>query len=399
LEDRAADLLKLYGLSDREALVYLHILKNGSSSAGEVAKALQLRRMEAYRLVKRLVDQNLIGASPGKPVKYVSQPIEAVIATMMEGQVQKLKGMEVARQELLSISRNLPRAGAGPSEQRFKIIQGREQIYAQIGRMVDASSASLDLMFSRNDLVQSNIIGITDRLNEAASRGTKVRAISLIDETTLEAAEAVSPNCEVRHSADSSIGRLIVKDSSQTLTSLVMDESQGQKNERDIAIWSDSRDYAEMMSSLFEAAFKSALPQEERMKTVKTGRESIIRTKTITEVLRATMPEDGWTVDAPGNIAGSSGTSYDFDAILAKGDKRVGVDIVFGVDEALLKERIMAAIMKKLDLQGHDMILISQKDPGEEAARLSKLLGVTIVQQEDTIAATSYVRKMLKPST
>jgi len=45
LERRAADLLELYGLSEREALVLLHIVKQGSSSAGEIAKALHLGRV------------------------------------------------------------------------------------------------------------------------------------------------------------------------------------------------------------------------------------------------------------------------------------------------------------------------------------------------------------------
>ncbi|TLX93472.1 MAG: TrmB family transcriptional regulator, partial [Thaumarchaeota archaeon] len=118
MERRAADLLELYGLSEREALVLLFIVKRGSSSAGEIAKALQLRRVEAYKLVKKLAEANLIHASPGKPLTYRSQPLESFITSITEVQTQKLKGMEMAKEELITLSRNLPRNHSKASDQQ-----------------------------------------------------------------------------------------------------------------------------------------------------------------------------------------------------------------------------------------------------------------------------------------
>src|SRR5207245_2116837 len=163
LERRAADLLELYGLSEREALVLLHIVKRGSSSAGEIAKALQLRRVEAYKLVKELAEDNL---------------------------------------------------------------------------------------------------------NQAADRGTKVRLISRVDESTMEAAEGLSNRCELRHSNVTTLGRLSVADTSQTLISLVLDKSLGKRNAKDVAIWSDSGDFAGMMGSLFDTAYRASVPRQGKLRVV-----------------------------------------------------------------------------------------------------------------------------------
>ncbi len=268
LERRAADLLELYGLSEREALVLLHIVKRGSSSAGEIAKALQLRRVEAYKLVKKLAEDNLIHASAGKPVTYSSQPLESFITTITGAQMQKLKGMEMAKEELITLSRNLPRSHSKASNQQFRMIQGREQIYGHLGRMVRGASKSVDLILTRSDLALSHVVGLTDSLNQAADRGTKVRLISRVDESTMEAAEGLSNRCELRHSNVTTLGRLSVADTSQTLISLVLDKSLGKRNAKDVAIWSDSGDFAGMMGSLFDTAYRASVPRQGKLRVV-----------------------------------------------------------------------------------------------------------------------------------
>src|ERR1700756_3904560 len=101
-----------YGLSDRESLVYLNLLVQGQQSAGEIAKAVQIRRMEAYRIIKRLADSGGVGATPGNPVKYTGEPIEQVVAMMMDRQVKKLDEMEKGRAEVVSLGRTIPQAAA-----------------------------------------------------------------------------------------------------------------------------------------------------------------------------------------------------------------------------------------------------------------------------------------------
>src|SRR5712692_698825 len=103
LDERAQKLLGQYGVSDREALVYLRLLARGQLSAGEIAKAVQIRRMEAYRIVKRLADSGIVVAKPGNPVKYTGKPIEQVVAMMMDRQMKRLEEMERGRDEVISL--------------------------------------------------------------------------------------------------------------------------------------------------------------------------------------------------------------------------------------------------------------------------------------------------------
>jgi len=398
VESRAAELLQLYGMSQREASVYLHVLRTGAASAGDIAKALQLRRMEAYRLVKKLNESDMLHSNAGKPVTYSARPIEAVMSAMLEEQDRKRKAMETAKEELVSISRSLPRGKTRPSEEQFRIIQGREQVYNKVSRMAENATNSLDLLLTRNDLVQAYQLGITEALNEAASRGVKVRVLSYIDESTAEAADVLQKRCELRHSAEAVSGRMVLADSSAALTSLVLDDSQGRRNDRDIAVSSESPSYAELMSSLFDFAYRVATGSRERLEAVREGKAVEGKVRSLTEVLQATLPEEGWEFKAPGLLMGSSGSSYDFAATVKKEKRSFGIDIVAVGKGQDARDRSIQSVMKKLDLPEDGIIVLSTQNPGDEVARLAKMIDVRLVWATDTLSAVTGVKRALDAS-
>jgi sugar-specific transcriptional regulator TrmB len=396
VESRAAELFQLYGLSQREAMVYLFVLKMGAASAGEIAKALQLRRMEGYRLVRKLADSGVILANAGKPVTYSAQPIDDVVSAMLEEEGRRMKKMELAKQELLALSQALPRGQTRPSEQQFRIIQGREQIYNRIAKMAETSHNSLDLLLTKNDLVQAYGLGLTDKLNDAARHSVKVRVISFIDESTMDSAEHINAKCDVRHSSESQRSRMVLSDRSSALSSLVLDDTQGRRNERDVAIYSESPNYAEMMSSLFEVAYKAASDSKERIEGLREGRLLEGRVKALADVLQAMLPEEGMKVKTPGLLIGRSGASYDFVAVVGNDQKTFGIDVVAAKKPQDARERVVQSMMKRLELPQVGIIVVSTVEVGEEVEGLAKLMGVTLIEAKDTISAVSELRKALK---
>lgn len=395
MDERAVKLLTQYGLSDRESTIYLHLLANGSRGAGEIAKAVQLRRMEVYRIVKALSDRGMVVASPGKPVKYAPEPIEAVIALLMDQQMKKLRDMEEARPELLTVGKTVQRLPESAVESRFKMIQGREQIYGQMQRMIDSSTSGLQLVLTRNDLVQLHLLGASERFRNAIKRGVSLQLLSSVDLKTVEAVESLPRGSEMRHSDEFAIGRMLISDGSQILVSLVLDDTQGRKNDRDIAIWTDSSNYAEMMRLLFQGAFSSSVPSEERVREIKGGRKIEERSKAIADVLRATLSVEGWQVEAPGSLTGASGEPYVFPVVLRRNNRVIATDVVLGSSEATAREQIIASIMKGLEIKSGKLFVIASPYSGDELTKLADLVGVSLVDGSDTVEAVSELRRKI----
>ncbi len=398
MDERAQRLLTQYGLSDRESLVYLSLLANGTQSAGEIAKAVQIRRMEAYRVVKRLADSGIVVASPGNPVKYTGEPIEQVVAMMMDRQMKKLEEMDRGRAEVVSMGRRLgPPPGSQKEEYSFKMLQGREQIYAQILRMVAAAASTLDMVLTRNDLLQLHILGLAEGLKEAKKRGARARMLSVCDHQTTEASEATMRACELKHSEDFARSRMVVADGAQVLVSLVLDEVVGRKNDKDVAIWTKSGDYAETMLAMFSKAFAGAADARERLIELKTGRKAEERAKAMLDIVKASLPLEGWAVEAPGRLKGVSGADYDVSAVLSGGGggggKAFALDVVMGNDEESVREPIIAAIMKGIEVKSPRLVVIASPFSGDELQRLAKLVGVALIDGTDPVAAAAMLRK------
>ncbi len=395
MDERAVKLLTQYGLSERESSIYLHLLANGSRGAGDIAKAVQLRRMEVYRIVKALSERGMVAASPGKPVKYAPEPIEAVIALLMDQQMKKLRDMEEARPELLTVGKTVQRLPESAAESRFKMVQGREQIYSQMERMIDSATASLQLVLTRNDLVQLHLLGAGERFRNAIKRGVTLKLLSSVDLKTVEAVESLPKGSEMRHSDDFAVGRMLISDGSQILVSLVLDDTQGRKNERDIAIWTDSSNYAEMMRLLFQKAFSGSLPSEERVREIKGGRKIEERSKAIADVIKATLSVEGWQVEAPGSLTGISGAPFIFPVVLKKGNRVIATDVVLGHSEAAAREQIIASLMKGLEIKSGKLFVVASPYSDDELAKLADLVGVNLVDGSDTVEAVSEIRKRI----
>jgi sugar-specific transcriptional regulator TrmB len=385
-----------YGLSDRESLVYLSLLANGRQSAGEIAKAVQIRRMEAYRIIKRLADSAIVVAAPGNPVKYTGVPIEQVVAMMMDRQMKKLEEMEKGRAEVVSIGRTLalPPA-AGREEYSFKMVQGREQIYGQILRMVAGSRSDLEMVLTRNDLMQLHILGLAESLRDAKKRGVKSRVISVCDHQTIEASEAVMRSADLRHSDDFAKSRIVVGDDVQVLVSLVLDDVVGRKNERDVAIWTNSSDYAGTMLPMFAKAFEGSAEARERLRELKTGRKAGERAKAMIDIVKASMPLEGWGVQIPGRLKGVSGVDYDLAAVLSLGEKGFAIEVVMGNDEDSVREELIAAIMKGIEIKSPRLVVIGSPYSGDELERLANLVGVVLIDGADPVAAAAKLRKVV----
>ena len=383
-----------YGLSDRESLVYLSLLSHGTLSAGEIAKAVQIRRMEAYRIIKRLAESGIVVAAPGNPVKYTGEPIEQVVASMMDRQIKKLDEMEKGRAEVISLGRTLsPPPGLQKEEYSFRMVQGREQIYAQILRMVDAASLSLDFVLTRNDLIQLHILGIGEGLKDAKKRGVKTRGMSVCDHQTIEASDELMRSGEFRHSDDFAKSRMVVADGVQVLVSLVLDEVIGRRNERDVAIWTNSVDYASTMLPMFAKAFSGATEAKERLLELKTGKKAQERARAIVEIMRASLALEGWKLEVPGRIKGVSGVDYEVTALATQGEKGLAVDVVIGNDEKALRDQAISAIMKGIEIKSPKLVVIASPFSGDDLQRLASLVGVGLVDGADPVAAVARLRR------
>jgi len=394
VEDKVQSLLALYGLDEKEATVYIHLLRRGPQGAGQIAKATHFARMDAYRVLKRLEEAGLVHPSPGRPVVYQPEPIEDAVPKLMREEKGKVMAMEQARNELLSISRGLAREQAKPLEQKFRIVQGRQRVYEAVGKMAVDCKAKLDLLLTANDLAQLYLLGVLGEVEERARGGLAVRVLAPIEPGTLEAAEYISKTSAVRHIRSGTVGRLIVADGDSTLVSLVLDDSSGAKNPGDVAIWTNSSAYTTLMAQLFTLSFDSAEPGDSRIKQLHIEARTEKKLGAVLDLLRGAIPESG-SLEVGAVLRGASGLEHRFDAVVKEGQAPLmAVEIALG-SKTDVKEKVMSSLMKAADVQGCRVLVLASPYL-EDLEGLAKMLNVAYEDSGDPVKSVARVSALLK---
>ena len=392
LEEKLSSLLSLFGLEEGEGKLYLFILREGNKSAGECARFLGITRMEAYRILRSMEEKGAVFSIPGRPVRYEAEPLEVLTSSSMERAVSLVKKMEVAREELISIVPRLPRTSERVQE-RFRIIQGREHIYSTVRRMASSSSEKLSMILTKNDVAQLYIAGFFDTLL-SKKNSFNARLITSIEENTYDIVSEIVGKIDVRHSSVAESGRLVISDGRSVITSLVLDSSPGLRNDRDVAISVESRDYARMMDSLFEISFSGSMNSSERLSSLKAMKDAGSKVETLVSVLKAVSNERGWEIQSPFHFEGEEGRRLYFTFMLSSHGKRIYGDVAISSSSKEVREIVFATIAKKIQIRDAEVILVIHPYD-EETARLCSTFGIKTFNGSDPVTAVSSIREII----
>jgi sugar-specific transcriptional regulator TrmB len=98
-----AERLQTFGLNERQADLYLKLLKRGSKTLGQLVELLSMSRTEVLDTLSDLREKGMIKESTDRPPKYSALPIEAALNAVVMKQAYDLRRMELSRQEVVDL--------------------------------------------------------------------------------------------------------------------------------------------------------------------------------------------------------------------------------------------------------------------------------------------------------
>ena len=73
-----------FGLSEKEAQLYLHVLKYGPRPPSLLAKSLKTYREDVYRTLTSLIDKGMVNPSLETPTVYAAVDLEVALDTALK---------------------------------------------------------------------------------------------------------------------------------------------------------------------------------------------------------------------------------------------------------------------------------------------------------------------------
>src|SRR2546427_11348349 len=259
----ASEALQRIGLSRYEALVFVNLARAGATTAGDVARASGVNRVQTYRALEGLEARGLVEVTLDRPRRYAARAINDVFEMIAEEKRSELEKLDAVRKTFLEAWPKLSGRTREPPTVRLQVIKGRAQIYRTLQQFVSTAKAEVLAFTTTKGLQRSYRAGINEALLAAMRRGVKARLAADINETNEGLMARVSKYVPLRH-VDRQRARFIIVDRDSILAVLIQDEKTILRD-GETALWANSPDFVKAHLQVFAHSWASGVPARRRL--------------------------------------------------------------------------------------------------------------------------------------
>jgi sugar-specific transcriptional regulator TrmB len=262
--------LEAFGLSTKEAHLYVILLKYGPKTTGELAKLLHSYRVDIYRLVETLTEKGMVEESVEKPTKYAAVAVEEALMGATMQRAYELRWMEENRDQVLELAQQyLSSEALADDLYTFKVIKGRSNTLVMTEQLINTAETCILLVSSLIGISILSTSGILEHCINAVERGVRVRFITeILPRNIISVREALAGGIEVRHYDDYAGMRYIVADTRESLTTITFDALRQGKDAYDTAFWTNSPEFAQYLEASFELLWNGGVEAPQRVDAV-----------------------------------------------------------------------------------------------------------------------------------
>jgi len=263
----ASEALQRVGLSRYEAVVFVNLARSGAATAGELARASGVNRVQTYRALESLESRGLVEVTIDRPRRYAARAVDDVFEMIAEEKRAELEKLDAVRKTLLEGWPRISGRTRGPPSVRLQVIKGRTQIYRTLRQLVGSARAEVLSFTTTKGLQRSYREGINEVLLDAMRRNVKPRITGDIDETNKVLMARVAERVPLRH-LDRQRARFILVDREAMMAFLIQDE-RTIRGEGETALWTNSPDFVKAHLEIFEKTWATAEPARTRLKALR----------------------------------------------------------------------------------------------------------------------------------
>jgi sugar-specific transcriptional regulator TrmB len=260
VNDIASDLKDILDLDDLEAKIYLNLLRIGPITASALAKDLYIDRARIYRTVDKLVSRNIISTTLSSPKLCIASDPHDVLKIVLgkkEDEVNKIKksGGAIMDQINNKISTN-PVSGI-PT---FRVIQGRQNIYADIAQLIEQTTEIIYIVTTLEDVSRMYHSTIPEKITICEKNGGSVRLLVDMNDPKLAPFVKRFNATETRIGKLPSKGRMVVEKDKKMIMSDSAASIQNSNADSDFSLCTNSMEMVDNIFTLCSLLWESSKP-------------------------------------------------------------------------------------------------------------------------------------------
>jgi sugar-specific transcriptional regulator TrmB len=254
-----------FGLSEKEAQVYLHLLKYGPKPPSLLAKSLKTYREDVYRTLTGLIDKGMVKPSLETPTVYAAVELDIALEMALKKHETELREMGRRKQELQELSKQ-QRFRPSDELSTFRIIKSIKELVTVTIPLLASCKEEVEFVFPPEAVVMASLFAINEGAKLAVERGASIRGIVDITYSTIEATqELLDIGEDIRHLPQYRGLYFAVVDRKIGVSAINVDIKRVSLDEPITMLWTDDPTYADYLVSTFELLWDQSIPVAQRI--------------------------------------------------------------------------------------------------------------------------------------
>ncbi|MGZ4922524.1 MAG: TrmB family transcriptional regulator [Halobacteriota archaeon] len=264
-EDEFIRHLTKFGLSEKEAQLYLHLLKYGPKTPSPLAKSLKTYREDIHRTLDTLIDKGMVRPSLDAPTVYTAVDLDSALEAALKRQESEMREMEVRKRELQELSK-AERFRPSDEVSTYKILKSMKEVVTITLSSLASAEREWFAVVPSILTVFSSLFFVEDD-KKFIDRGGRIRFITDITYPYVEVIqEHLNAGMEVRHFDKYSGILFCVFDGKICESAINVADLKGASLSQMVSVLlSDDPTYAQYLISTFDLLWEQSVPAEQRI--------------------------------------------------------------------------------------------------------------------------------------
>lgn len=240
--------LLYYGLSKKEAMIYLYLLANGPKEVSDLSRALTIAKADVYKYLKELEGKGICEEILSHPSKFRASSLKDALDSLILKQNEKVESLSKVKSELVSA---LGEVTIPTTEPKLQILQGKEPTVNKI-RRIRKSSNDVIIYVRERTLTFLHTLGLLDV--RTISEGLSIRILTKLTPKTMGFVQEYQ-HCKFRNAQDNldlNLPEFAVFDKKEALVALSTSDKSAIIDKDELALWVDSDALVNLLVTLFE---------------------------------------------------------------------------------------------------------------------------------------------------